>query len=131
MRHRKKGRKLGVNPSHRKAMLRNLASNLIQHKRIQTTDSRAKELRSFIEPLITKAKKADLNSTRQILKKLPYKDDVHILVHDIAPQYANRNGGYTRIIKRGFRDNDRASVSIIEFVEYSSVVEAEVVESEK
>tara|TARA_Y100000768_G_scaffold160808_1_gene120207 strand:+ start:353 stop:748 length:396 start_codon:yes stop_codon:yes gene_type:complete len=131
MRHRKKGRKLGVNPSHRKAMLRNLASNLIQHKRIQTTDSRAKELRTFIEPLITKAKKADLNSTRQILKKLPFKDDVHSLVNDIAPQYADRNGGYTRIIKRGFRDNDRASVSIIEFVEYSSVVEAEVVESEK
>tara|TARA_B100001109_G_scaffold158053_1_gene128642 strand:+ start:275 stop:670 length:396 start_codon:yes stop_codon:yes gene_type:complete len=131
MRHRKKGRKLGVNPSHRKAMLRNLASNLIQHKRIQTTDSRAKELRTFIEPLITKAKKADLNSIRQILKKLPFKDDVHSLVNDIAPQYADRNGGYTRIIKRGFRDNDRASVSIIEFVEYTSVVEAEVVESEK
>ena len=131
MRHRKKGRKLGVNPSHRKAMLRNLASNLIQHKRIQTTDSRAKELRTFIEPLITKAKKADLNSIRQILKKLPFKDDVHSLVNDIAPQYADRNGGYTRIIKRGFRDNDRASISIIEFVEHSSVVEAEVVESEK
>ena len=131
MRHRKKGRKLGVNPPHRKAMLRNLASNLIKHKRIQTTDSRAKELRTFIEPLLTKAKKADLNSIRQILKKLPFKDDVHTLVHEIAPQFADRNGGYTRIIKRGFRDNDRASVSIIEFVEYSSVVEAEAVESEK
>lgn len=131
MRHQKKGRKLGVNPPHRKAMLRNLASNLIKHKRIQTTDSRAKELRTFIEPLITKAKKADLNSIRQILKKLPFKDDVHTLVHEIAPQFAARNGGYTRIIKRGFRDNDRASVSIIEFVEYSSVDEAEAVESEK
>lgn len=131
MRHQKKGRKLGVNPPHRKAMLRNLASNLIKHKRIQTTDSRAKELRTFVEPLITKAKKADLNSIRQILKKLPFKDDLHTLIHDIAPQYADRNGGYTRIIKRGFRDNDRASVSIIEFVDYSSVVEAEVVESEK
>ena len=131
MRHQKKGRKLGVNPSHRKALLRNLASNLIKHKRIQTTDSRAKELRTFIEPLVTKAKKADLNSTRQILKKLPFKGDVHTLVHDIAPQYVDRNGGYTRIIKRGFRDNDRASVSIIEFVEFSTAVEAEVVESEK
>ena len=131
MRHQKKGRKLGVNPPHRKAMLRNLASNLIKHKRIQTTDSRAKELRTFVEPLITKAKKADLNSIRQILKKLPFKDDLHTLLHDIAPQYADRNGGYTRIIKRGFRENDRASVSIIEFVDYSSVVEAEVVESEK
>jgi large subunit ribosomal protein L17 len=131
MRHQKKGRKLGVNPPHRKAMLRNLASNLIKHKRIQTTDSRAKELRTFVEPLITKAKKADLNSIRQILKKLPFKDGLHTLLHDIAPQYADRNGGYTRIIKRGFRDNDRASVSIIEFVDYSSVVESEVVESEK
>ncbi len=130
MRHQKKGRKLGVNPPHRKAMLRNLASNLIKHKRIQTTDSRAKELRTFIEPLITKAKKADLNSIRQILRKLPFKDDVHTLVHDIAPQYADRRGGYTRIIKRGFRDNDRASVSIIELVDYSTV-EAEIVDSEK
>ena len=131
MRHQKKGRKLGVNPSHRKAMLRNLASNLIKHKRIQTTDSRAKELRTFIEPLITKAKKADLNSIRQILKKLPFKDDVHILVHEIAPQYVDRNGGYTRILKRGYRDNDRASVSIIEFVESSSLVEVEAGEAEK
>ena len=131
MRHQKKGRKLGVNPSHRRAMLRNLASNLIKHKRIQTTDSRAKELRTFIEPLITKAKKADLNSTRQILKKLPFKDDVYTLVHEIAPQYIDRNGGYTRILKRGYRDNDRASVSIIEFVESSSVEKAEVVEPEK
>ena len=131
MRHQKKGRKLGVNPSHRKAMLRNLASNLIKHKRIQTTDSRAKELRTFIEPLITKAKKADLNSIRQILKKLPFKDDVHILVHEIAPEYVDRNGGYTRILKRGYRDNDRASVSIIEFVESSSLVEAEAGEAEK
>ena len=131
MRQKKKGRKLGVNPSHRKALLRNLASNLIKHKRIQTTDSRAKELRTFIEPLITKAKKADFNSTRQILKKLPFKDDVHTLVHDIAPQYVDRKGGYTRIIKRGFRDNDRASVSIIEFVEFSSAEKVEVEESEK
>ena len=131
MRHQKKGRKLGVNPSHRKAMLRNLASNLIKYKRIQTTDSRAKELRTFIEPLITKAKKADLNSIRQILKKLPFKDDAHILVHEIAPQYVDRNGGYTRILKRGYRDNDRASVSIIEFVESSSIVKAEAGEAEK
>ena len=131
MRHHKKVRKLGVNPSHRKAMLRNLASNLIKHKRIQTTDSRAKELRTFIEPLITKAKKADLNSTRQILKKLPFKDIVHELVHQIAPQYIDRNGGYTRIMKRGFRDNDRAAVSIIEFVDFNTTekVEAEAEDS--
>ena len=121
MRHQKKGRKLGVNPPHRKAMLRNLAANLIEHKRIKTTDARAKALRSFIEPLITKAKKGDLNSIRQISKKIPRKLIVHKLVHEIAPVFSARNGGYTRIIKLGFRDNDRAAVSLIEFVDYEGV----------
>ena len=132
MRHRKKGRKLGVNPPHRKAMLRNLASNLIEHNRIKTTDSRAKELRSFIEPLITKAKRGDLNSIRQISKKIPRKSVVHKLVHEIAPTFSERNGGYTRIIKLGFRDNDRASVSLIEFVDFEIVddIAKEKVESE-
>tara|TARA_Y100000590_G_scaffold57876_1_gene60953 strand:- start:11945 stop:12340 length:396 start_codon:yes stop_codon:yes gene_type:complete len=129
MRHQKKGRKLGVNPSHRKAMLRNLAANLIVHKRIKTTDSRAKELRTFIEPLITKAKKGDLNAIRQIAKKLPRKDVVHALVHEIAPVYVDRNGGYTRIIKLGFRDNDRAAVSFIEFVDFSDAEAVEVAEA--
>jgi large subunit ribosomal protein L17 len=118
MMHGKKGRKLGVNPAHRRAMLRNLAMNLIQHQRIKTTDSRAKELRTFIEPLVTKAKKGDLHSIRQILKKIPDKETVNTLVHDIAPRFADRPGGYTRIIKLGFRDNDRASVSLIEFVDF-------------
>ena len=121
MRHQKKGRKLGVNPSHRKAMLRNLAANLIEHKRIKTTDARAKELRTFIEPLITKAKRGDLNSIRQIAKKIPRKLIVHKLVHEIAPTFSERNGGYTRIIKLGFRDNDRAAVSLIEFVDHETV----------
>jgi len=121
MRHQKKGRKLGVNPPHRKAMLRNLAANLIEHKRIKTTDARAKELRTFIEPLITKAKRGDLNSIRQIAKKIPRKLIVHKLVHEIAPIFSERNGGYTRIIKLGFRDNDRASVSLIEFVDHETV----------
>ena len=121
MRHQKKGRKLGVNPPHRKAMLRNLAANLIEHKRIKTTDARAKALRSFIEPLITKAKRGDLNSIRQIGKKIPRKLIVHKLVHEIAPTFSERNGGYTRIIKLGFRDNDRAAVSLIEFVDHETV----------
>ena len=121
MRHQKKGRKLGVNPPHRKAMLRNLAANLIEHKRIKTTDARAKELRTFIEPLITKAKRGDLNSIRQIAKKIPRKLIVHKLVHEIAPIFSERNGGYTRIIKLGFRDNDRASVSLIELVDHETV----------
>jgi len=131
MRHQKKGKKLGVNPSHRKAMLRNLSANLIEHKRIKTTDARAKELRTFIEPLITKAKKGDLNSIRQIAKKIPRKEIVNKLVNDIAPTFSSRNGGYTRIIKLGFRDNDRASVSLIEFVDFETIDETkEVTESE-
>lgn len=131
MRHQKKGRKLGVDPSHRKAMLRNLSANLIEHKRIKTTDARAKELRRFIEPLITKAKKGDLNSIRQIAKKIPRKEIVNKLVNDIAPTFSKRTGGYTRIIKLGFRDNDRASVSLIEFVDFETVDEMkEVTESE-
>ena len=131
MRHQKKGKKLAVNPSHRKAMLRNLSANLIEHKRIKTTDARAKELRTFIEPLITKAKKGDLNSIRQIAKKIPRKEIVNKLVNDIAPTFSSRNGGYTRIIKLGFRDNDRASVSLIEFVDFETIDETkEVTESE-
>ena len=117
MRHRKKGNKLGVNPSHRRALLANLAENLIIHKRIKTTDARAKELRRYIEPLVTKAKKGDLNSIRMIAKKIRHKNILNILLNDIAPVYDGRNGGYTRIVKLGFRDNDRASVSLIEFVD--------------
>jgi large subunit ribosomal protein L17 len=117
VRHRKKGKKLGVNPSHRRALLANLAENLIIHKRIKTTDARAKELRRYIEPLVTKAKKGDLNSIRMIAKKIRHKNILNILLSEIAPVYDNRNGGYTRIIKLGFRDNDRASVSLIEFVD--------------
>ena len=117
MRHRRKGKKLGVNPSHRRALLANMAENLIIHKRIKTTDARAKQLRRYIEPLVTKAKKGDLNSIRMIAKKIRHKNILDILLNDIAPVYDNRNGGYTRIIKLGFRDNDRASVSLIEFVD--------------
>jgi len=125
VRHRKKGKKLGVNPSHRRALLANLAENLIIHKRIKTTDARAKELRRYIEPLVTKAKKGDLNSIRMITKKIRHKDVLNILLNNIAPLYDDRNGGYTRIIKLGFRDNDRASISLIEFVDMEGTKEIE------
>lgn len=111
-----KHHKLGVNPSHRRAMLMNLAENLIKHKRIKTTDSRAKALREYIEPLITKAKKGDLNSRRMVLRKL-HKDAVQTLFDEIGPAFADRPGGYTRIIKLGFRKDDAASMSLIEFVD--------------
>jgi len=125
VRHRRKGKKLGVNPSHRRALLANLAENLIIHKRIKTTDARAKELRRYIEPLVTKAKKGDMNSIRMIAKKIRHKNILNILLSDIAPVYEKRNGGYTRIIKLGFRDNDRASVSLIEFVDMEGTKEIE------
>ncbi len=103
----------------------NLAESLIKHKRIKTTDSRAKALREYIEPLITKAKKGDLTSRRMVLKKL-HKDAVQTLFDEIGPAYADRPGGYTRIIKLGFRKDDTASLSLIELVDFESGTEASV-----
>ncbi len=134
MRHKKKGRKLGRKVGNRKALLRNLACQLILHKKIKTTDPKAKELRSFIEPLITLAKKDSLHSRRLIIKKIPKKNVVRILFKEIAPLFTTRPGGYTRITKLGLRDNDRAPVSIIEFVESvenSHIDDSKKIEAEK
>ena len=120
MRHRKSGRKLGRKAGHRRAVMSNLASQLIEHKRIKTTEAKAKELRVFIEPLVTFARRGDLHARRQVLRKIPHKDIVSILFNDIGPVYTDRDGGYTRIIKLGFRDNDCAPVSMIEFVDFAS-----------
>ena len=125
MRHRKKGRKLGRKNGNRRALLMNLASQLVVHKRIKTTDAKAKELRSFIEPLITLAKKDNLHSRRMVARKLPHKNIVKSLFKDVAPKYVDRPGGYTRIIKLGYRDNDRAPVSIIEFVDMVEISTSE------
>tara|TARA_Y100000591_G_C21750833_1_gene654653 strand:+ start:839 stop:1150 length:312 start_codon:yes stop_codon:yes gene_type:complete len=100
------------------------------HKRIKTTDAKAKELRSYIEPLITLAKKNDLHSRRMVIKKLPHKNIVKLLFKEIAPRYVERPGGYTRIIKLGYRDNDRAPVSIIEFVDMVEISTSEEQESD-
>ena len=125
MRHNKKGRKLGRKTAHRKALMSNLASALITNKRIKTTDAKAKELRKYIEPLVTFAKKGDLHSRRQVLKKIRHKSIVRELFDNIGPTFSNRNGGYTRIIKLGFRDNDCAPVSMIEFVGMIGEVESQ------
>ena len=120
MRHLVKGRKLNRTSSHRIALKRNLAISLIEHKRIKTTLPKAKELQSFVERLVTYAKKNNLSSHRLITQKLPGslgKKSANILIHDIAPNYNDRNGGYTRIIKLTNRKNDNASMSIIEFVD--------------
>lgn len=123
MRHLKRGRKLNRKASHRKALLRNLAASLIIHKRIKTTDAKAKELRRFVEPLITFAKQGTLHARRQVLRAIPgaYGQSIaDILFNEIAPQYTDRPGGYTRIIKLGFRINDRAPVSLVELVDIGS-----------
>ena len=112
-------------------MLSNLVASFIKHKKIKTTHARAKELRRFIEPLITFAKKGDLHSRRQVLKKIKHKEVVQTLFNEIAPMYANRPGGYTRITKLGFRDNDRASVSLIEFIDYVETIDSKGTSTEK
>ena len=125
MRHNKTGRKLGRKTAHRKALMSNLASALITNKKIKTTDAKAKELRKYIEPLVTFARKGDLHSRRQVLKKIRHKSIVRELFNNIGPTFSNRNGGYTRIIKLGFRDNDCAPVSMIEFVGMIGEVESQ------
>tara|TARA_B110000438_G_scaffold277775_1_gene300691 strand:- start:135 stop:527 length:393 start_codon:yes stop_codon:yes gene_type:complete len=126
MRHNKSGRKLGRKTAHRKALMSNLASALITHKKIKTTDAKAKELRMFIEPLVTKAKKGDVHSRRLVLKKIRHKSIVRELFDNIGPVFENREGGYTRITKLGFRDNDCAPISIIEFVDMIGISESQV-----
>ncbi|MAW75136.1 MAG: 50S ribosomal protein L17 [Candidatus Marinimicrobia bacterium] len=119
MRHLVKGRKLNRTSSHRSALMSNLSISLIKHKRIVTTEPKAKELRRFIERLITYAKKDNLHGRRLIMSKIKgslKKEVANTLIHDIAPNYSDRNGGYTRIIKLANRKNDDASMSIIEFV---------------
>ncbi len=119
MRHRLSGRKLGRKKANRKALMVSLSMALIKHKKIKTTDAKAKELRTFIEPLITFAKKGDIHSRRQVLKSITKKSIVSELFDEIGPFFSERNGGYTRITKLGFRDNDRAPVSLIELVDYN------------
>ena len=118
MKHQKRIKKLGRNASHRKATLSNLASALIKHKRIKTTHAKAKAAQQFVEPLVTKARRGTLHDRRNILKKITKPDIVEILFNDIAPKFINRHGGYTRVTKLGFRDNDSASVSLLEFVDF-------------
>lgn len=116
MRHQKKKATLGREKAQREALLRNLAESLILHGSIKTTKAKAKALRTFVEPLVTKAKKKTLASERNIRKVLYTDAAINKLTREIAPRYADRAGGYTRIIKIGTRTNDAAEVVHIEFV---------------
>ncbi len=121
MRHRRSGRKLNRTTSHRKAMFANMVTSLVEYKKIKTTLAKAKEARSVVERLITFAKKGDLTARRQVLKIIRDKETVKVLFDEIAPQYNERNGGYTRIIKLGQRAGDGASLALLELVGFEGV----------
>jgi large subunit ribosomal protein L17 len=122
----KKGARLGGSPAHQKLIVANLATSLFEHGRITTTEAKARVLRPVAERLITKAKKGDLHNRRQVLATIKDKGVVHSLFEDIAPRYAERPGGYTRITKIGPRKGDNAPMAVIELVteEYSATPKA-------
>ena len=117
MRHRNSGRKLNRNSSHRKAMFKNMANSLILHETIKTTLPKAKELRPIIEKMITLAKRGDLHARRQAASKLKQDQYVSKLFDILGPRYKDRQGGYVRVLKAGFRYGDMAPMAIIEFVD--------------
>ena len=131
MRHGKKFNHLGRTASHRKAMLSNMASSLIQHKRISTTVAKAKALRKYVEPLITKAKTDSTHSRRVVFSYLQDKESVTTLFGEVADKVANRPGGYTRIIKTGNRLGDNADMCIIELVDYNELLLKEAAPAKK
>ncbi len=125
MRHGKKNNHLGRTASHRSAMISNMANSLIMHKRITTTLAKAKSLRTFIEPLITKSKDDSTNNRRVVFSYLQNKEAVTELFREIAVKVANRPGGYTRIIKTGNRIGDNAEMCFIELVDYNELMLSE------
>jgi len=121
MRHGKKFNHLGRTASHRSAMLSNMACSLIEHKRINTTVAKAKALRVYVEPLLTKAKEDTTHNRRIVFSYLQNKEAVAELFRTVAPKIAERNGGYTRIIKTGFRPGDAADTALIELVDFNEL----------
>ncbi|MBO7586130.1 MAG: 50S ribosomal protein L17 [Bacteroidales bacterium] len=119
MRHAKRINHLGRTDAHRKAMLSNMATSLIMHKRINTTLAKAKELRKYVEPLVTRCKNDTTHSRRIVFSQLHNKYAVTELFREIAPKVATRPGGYTRILKTGFRKGDNAEMCMMEFVDYN------------
>ena len=119
MRHNKAINHLGRKSGHRKAMLANMATSLILHKRIQTTVAKAKALKMYVEPLITKSKEDTTHSRRMVFSYLKNKEAVTELFRTIAPKIADRPGGYTRVLKTGFRQGDGADMALIELVDFN------------
>ncbi len=127
----KRGPRLGSGPAHQKLMLAGLASDLFRHGRIRTTQAKAKQLRPYAERLITKAKQGDMHARRQVLAKLRDRDVVAYLFEEVAPSFADRNGGYTRIYKLDPRKGDNAPMAIIELVELGDQLGDEIIEDAK
>ena len=117
MRHRLSGRKLNRTSSHRKAMFANMAAALVKHEQIKTTLPKAKELRPFVEKLVTLGKRGDLHARRQIIAKTRDEKTAAKLIDTLAPRYDGRAGGYIRVLKAGFRLGDNAPMAIIEFID--------------
>ena len=126
-----KGPRMGGGPAHERLMLANLATSLFEHGRITTTEAKAKRLRPYAEHLITFGKRGDLHARRQVLKRLNSKSVVHTLFAEIGPRYADRPGGYTRIVKLGPRKGDNAPMALIELVEALTVGQQAVGEAER
>ena len=118
MRHHRAGKKLGRDSAHRKALYSNLAGALIEHGRIKTTEAKAKAVKPFAEQMITLGKRGDLHARRLALAELRSQDVVHQLFADVAPRFADRPGGYTRIVKLGPRNGDAAEMVYLELVDY-------------
>ncbi len=131
MRHRKHHGSLGLPSGHRRAVLANLATALLTHGRIETTQARARAVRSYVEKLITLGKRGDLHARRQALARLHHRPVVDRLFNDVAPAFVERAGGYTRTIKTGFRVGDAAPMAIIELVERPRADEAATAEEAK
>ena len=130
MRHRNGLRKLNRTSSHRQAMFRNMANSLLQHEVIKTTLPKAKELRHVVEPMITLGKKPSLANRRLAFDRLRDRDMVVKLFDELGPRFANRNGGYLRILKCGFRDGDNAPMAYVELLDRPDVEAVEVEEAE-
>jgi large subunit ribosomal protein L17 len=118
LRHHRAGKKLGRDASHRKALYANLAGSLIEHGRIKTTEAKAKAVKPFAEQMITLGKRGDLHARRLALAELRSQDVVHVLFAEVAPRFADRPGGYTRIVKLGPRQGDAAEMVFLELVDY-------------
>jgi len=125
MRHRVQGRKFGRESAHRKAMLRNLVKSLILHQKLKTTVAKAKEVRSLAERVVTYAKANDVHNRRMAYKILQDRDLVGKLFDEIGPRFTERQGGYTRVIKCGYRRGDCAPMAIIEYVDRPEVIKEE------